>query len=122
MAELEKMKEEKVTGTVQVEAVKAEEDDRLVLPLSKEYQFEGRKYTEIDLHGLEDLTAEDLIAVNRRLSRAGNMDFQRETTLEYACELAAAGSELPVEFYKGLKPKDALKLKGRVAVFLYGTE
>lgn len=122
MAELEKMKEEKVTETVQVEAVKAEEDDRLVLPLSKEYQFEDRKYTEIDLHGLEDLTAADLIKVNRHLSMTGNVDYQKEMSLEYACELAAAGTELPIEFFMGLKPKDALKLKSRVTIFLYGAE
>lgn len=122
MAELEKMKEERATETVQTNMGKAEEEDRLVLPLSKEYQFEGKKYTEIDLHGLEDLTAADLISVNRHLSRTGNTDYQQELTLEYACELAAAGSELPVEFFKGLKPKDAIRLKSRVTAFLYGAE
>lgn len=97
-------------------------EDRLILKLSKEYTFEGNKYTQIDLHGLENLTATDMIAVNRNLSRNGNSDFNQEMTLEYACVLASRGTEHPIEFFKGLSPKDAIKLKSRVTSFLYGAE
>ena len=97
-------------------------EDRLILELSKAYTFEGNKYTQIDLHGLESLTATDMIAVNRNLSRNGNTDYNQEMTLEYACALASRGTEHPIEFFKGLPPKDAIKLKGRVTGFLYGVE
>ncbi len=99
-----------------------EKEDKLVFELSKEYGFEGKTYKQIDLRGLENLTAADMIAANRLLSRNGNVDFLQEMTLEYACVLASKGSDKPVEFYKGLPPKDAMKLKSRVTGFLYGTE
>ncbi|MFQ8778353.1 MAG: hypothetical protein ACLR78_14145 [Roseburia sp.] len=76
----------------------------------------------MDLTGLNNLTAEDMIAANRVLSRNGNVDFLQEMTLEYACVLASKGSDLPVEFFRGLKPKDAMKVKSRVTGFLYGAE
>lgn len=100
----------------------AENDGKLVVKLSKEYAFEGKKYIKIDLSGLDDLTAEDMISVNRILSRDGNTDILPEMSLEYACVLASKGSDLPIEFYKRLKPKDALKVKGCITHFLYGVE
>lgn len=105
-----------------LEKVEAEEENKLVFDLSKEYKFEGKNYTKIDLRGLDDLTAADMIAANRVLSRNGNVDFLQEMTLEYACVLASKGSDLPVEFFKGLPPKDAIKVKNRVTGFLYGAE
>lgn len=99
-----------------------EEDDKLVLELSKPYKFAGKTHERIDLHGLENLTAADMIAANRVLSRNGNVDFLQEMTLEYACVLASKGTDQPVEFFKGLPPKDAMKLKSRITGFLYGTE
>lgn len=99
-----------------------ENEEKLVVELSKEYAFEGKKYIKIDLSGLDDLTAEDMISVNRILSRNGNTDILPEMTLEYACVLASKGSDLPIEFYKSLKPKDALKVKGCITHFLYGAE
>ncbi|MFR4350577.1 MAG: phage tail assembly protein [Roseburia sp.] len=98
------------------------EDDKLVVELTREYVFEGKKYSEIDLHGLEDLSAEDMISANRMLSRNGNTDFLQEMSLEYACVLASKGSDLPLEFYRGLKPRDAMRVKSRVTGFLYGAE
>lgn len=98
------------------------EEEKLVIELTKEYMFEEKKYTKVDLTGLNNLTAEDMIAANRVLSRNGNVDFLQEMTLEYACVLASKGSDLPVEFFRGLKPKDAMKVKSRVTGFLYGAE
>ena len=97
------------------------EDDMLVFDLSKEYKFDGKTYNKVDLHGLENITADDMIKVNRRLSRSGNVDYLQEMTLEYACVLAEFGSELPESFYRGLAPKDAMKLKSRITGFLYGS-
>lgn len=99
-----------------------DEDDKLVFDLSKEYKFDGKTYKKVDLHGLENLTADDMIKVNRRLSRKGNTDFLQEVTLEYACVLAEFCSELPESFYRGLAPKDAMRLKNRITGFLYGSE
>ena len=112
----------KMEDESKIVTVEEEKEDKLIFDLSKPYKFEGEEYTKIDLRGLEGLTAADMIAANRLLSRNGNVDFLQEMTLEYACVLASKGTKTPVEFYKGLPPKDAMKLKSRVTGFLYSQE
>lgn len=43
-----------------------------------------------------------------------------EMTLPYAMYMAARASHKPVEFFKGLPPVEAMKLKNMVTGFLYG--
>ena len=43
-----------------------------------------------------------------------------EMTLEYACFIASKATDLPVEFFRRLPPKDAMKVKNRVTNFIYG--
>lgn len=118
----EKAEETEVNTKAETQAETEEEDDKMVFKLAKPYKFEGDTYTKVDLRGLDNLKAADMIAVNRELSRSGNMDFLQEMTLEYACAIAAKGTDKPIEFYKGLPPKDSIKLKSRVTGFLYGAE
>lgn len=100
----------------------AAEERELVWDLAKPYSFEGKSYHKIDLTGLENLTAADMIAVNRLLSRNGNSDTMQEVSLEYACALASRGSGQPMEFYEGLPPKEAIRLKAKMTHFLFGSE
>ena len=74
------------------------EEESLVLKFRKPYKFECQEYTEVDLSGMEDMTAGDLCAV-AKLARA---------------------SHKPVEFFKGMPPVEAMKLKNLVTGFLYG--
>lgn len=100
-----------------------EDDASLVITLKKPYKFEGKEYTEIDLSGLEDLTAADMIAVNKYMDRtAAGIQVMPEVSLEYACVLASKATKQPVEFFMGLPPKQAVKVKNRVMGFLFGTE
>lgn len=99
------------------------EDESLVINLKKPYKFEKKEYMEIDLTGLEDLQASDMIAVNKRMQRTSQgIDVMPEVSLEYACELAAKGAKLPVEFFMNLPPKEAIKVKNRVMGFLFGSD
>ena len=50
-------------------AVQAEESK---MKLSKVYDFEGAKVSEIDFSGLENLTANDMIKANKVLNTSGN--------------------------------------------------
>ena len=105
------------------EAAEDEDEDSLNLKLKKPYKFEGKEYTEIDLSGLEDLSAADMIAVNKYMDRtATGIQVMPEVSLEYACVLASKASKLPVEFFTGLPPKQAIKVKNRVMGFLFGAE
>lgn len=40
-------------------------EESLVLKFRKPYKFEGQEYTEVDLSGMEDMTAGDLCAVGK---------------------------------------------------------
>lgn len=101
---------------------KAQDQDNFILKLSKEYVFEGQKITTIDLTGLESITANDMIQANKVLTNSGTVSIIPETTLEYDLIIAAQASNMPIEFFKTLKPKDALNLKNMVTSFLFGEE
>ena len=100
-------------------APEAEAKEETLLTLSKPYTFEGQTYTEIDLAGLETLTAEDMIAAEKYLNRSGIISPIPDMTLEHVCFMASRTSGLPVEFFKRLPPKDATKLKNKITTFFY---
>lgn len=105
------------------ETAEDEDEDSLILKLKKPYKFEGKEYTEIDLSGLGDLSAADMIAVNKYMDRtATGVQVMPEVSLEYACVLASKAAKMPVEFFTGLPPKQAIKVKNRVMGFLFGAE
>lgn len=105
------------------EAAEDEDEDSLILKFKKPYKFEGKEYTEIDLSGLEDLSAADMIAVNKYMDRtATGIQVMPEVSLEYACVLASKATKMPIEFFTGLPPKQAIKIKNRVMGFLFGAE
>ena len=96
------------------------EEESLVLKFKKPYKFEGREYTEVDLSAMEDMTAADLCAVGKIMTRLGIVNPVAEMTVDYAIYMAARASGKPVEFFKGLPPKEGIKLKNMVTGFLYG--
>ena len=100
--------------------VKVEEGD--ILKLSKTYDFEGDKISQIDFSGLENVTANDMIKAQKVLSNTGTVTVLPETNLEYTLIVAAGCTGLPIEFFKQLKPRDAMKVKNRVTGFFFGEE
>ncbi len=99
-----------------------DEASETVVKLSKTYDFEGEKIKVLDLSGLEDITAQDMIKANKILSNGGTVSVLPETTLEYCLVIASFACEKPVEFFKMLSPKDAIKVKNRVTHFFFGDE
>lgn len=99
-----------------------EDESSTPVKFSKVYRFEGKDYTEVDLSGMDDLSAEDMIAADRYLTRSGSFSVMPEMTLEYACFIAARAAKQPIEFFRGLPPKDALKVKNRVTSFFYSED
>lgn len=103
--------------------VEAEDDDNLVIKFKKPFVFERTTYTEIDLSGLDDLSAADMIAVNKYMSRTSSgVDIMPEVSMEYAINLAAKAAKMPIEFFMALPPREAMKVKNRVMGFLFGAE
>ena len=114
---------EKVSGEVESSSPAVVEEDNMVIKFKKPFFFEGKEYTELDLSGLDNLTASDMIAVNKYMQRTSSgIDVMPEVSLEYACMLASKAAKLPVEFFTQLPPKEAMKVKNRVMGFLFGSD
>ena len=94
-------------------------DPSLLLRFNKPYTFEGAEYTEVDLSGLEDITAADMIRAQRTMTGTGSVEIIPEMSIQYACIIAAAVSGKPIEFFSGLPAKEAIKLKNMVTGFFY---
>lgn len=114
-------KENNITSITETPAEQAEEVS-LTVKFSKPYRFEDETYKEIDLSGMDNLTAEDMIAADKYLARNGNVTVMPEMSLEYACFIASKATDLPVEFFRRLPPKDAIKVKNRVTNFFYSED
>lgn len=97
-----------------------EDQEDLVLRFKKPYSFEGETYTEVDLSGLEDLSAADLCKVGKMVKKTDGVDPIAEMSLPYAIFMAARVTGKPLEFFQQLPAREAVKLKTLVAGFLYG--
>lgn len=93
-----------------------------VLTLSKDYNFEGKIYKEVDLSGLEDIKAIDMIEASKLYERSGGFSIAPELQMEYAMIIASKAAKKPVEFFYGLPPRDAIAVKNRVTRFFYGRD
>jgi hypothetical protein len=97
-------------------------DEETIVKLSKPYTFEGETISEIDFSGLEDISANDMIKANKVLATSGQVTVLPENDLLYCLIIASNATKYPVEFYKALKPRDAIKVKNKVTSFFFGEE
>lgn len=98
-------------NAIQINAI--DENSNIVI-FSKNYTFEGKTYTEIDLSGLEDMTGAQICKVERRFETSGNFAALKEMNTTYALMLASEVTGLPIEFFKSLKAKDVIKIRNAV--------
>ena len=98
------------------------EPEDLVLRFGKPYKFGGQEYTEVDLSGLEDVTAGVLENVGKIAAKKnpGMNPALQEMSLTFCTCLAQRVAELPLEFFEKLPAREAIKLKTMVTGFLYG--
>ena len=100
----------------------AEEKNELLLKLKKPYVFDGVTYTEIDLSGLEDVTAGTLENVGKILAKRfpGLNPATLEMEMSFCNLLAARVTSKKLEFFERLPARDAVALKSMIVGFLYG--
>ena len=98
------------------------EENKYVIKFRKPFIWEDNTYAEIDMSGLEDLSAKDMIAAQRIMERSGSINVLPEMSLEYACIFASKATKMPVEFFQALPPKEAIKVKNKVTNFFYGED
>lgn len=102
--------------------VTAPEENGFVIRFGKPYTFEEETYTEVDLSGLEDITAADMIATQKQMAKGGSVDMLPEMSVQYACIIAARITNKPIEFFTGLPAREAIKLKNVVSGFIFGAD
>ena len=105
-----------------VEMAALKEQENTKIKLLKTYHFEGETIGELDMSGLENLAANDMIKANKVLNASGNLSVLPEMSLEYALVIGSSATGYPVEFFKGLCPRDAIKVKNKVTSFFFGEE
>lgn len=103
-------------------APEPEEENKYVIKFRKPFIWEDNTYAEVDMSGLEGLSAKDMIAAQRTMERSGSINVLPEMSLEYACIFASKATKMPVEFFQALPPKEAIKVKNKVTNFFYGED
>ena len=103
-----------------LENMEAEENE-LLLKLKKPYVFDGETCTEIDLSGLEDVTAKTLENVGKILTKRtpGTNPATLEMEMSFCNLLAARVTKKPLEFFERLPARDAVALKSMIVGFLF---
>lgn len=109
-------------STAKAAAQEPEEENKYLIKFRKPFVWEDNTYTEIDMSGLEDLSAKDMIAAQRTMEKSGSINVLPEMSLEYACIFASKATKMPVEFFQALPPKEAIKVKNKVTNFFYGED
>lgn len=118
----EKQENTTTEATAAASAPEPEDENKYVIKFRKPFIWEDNTYTEIDMSGLEDLSAKDMIAAQRTMERSGSINVLPEMSLEYACIFASKATKMPVEFFQALPPKEAIKVKNKVTNFFYGED
>lgn len=114
---------EPVTTTAEAAvAPEEQEENKYLIRFRKPFLWEDETYTEIDMSGLEDMSARDMIQAQRIMERSGSINVLPEMSLEYACIFASKATKMPVEFFQALPPKEAIKVKNKVTNFFYGED
>ena len=93
-----------------------------VVKFSRSYSFEGKTYSEVDLSGMDDLTAKDMIEAEKYLFKTGTVSALPDQAVGYVCFIASKISDQPIEFFMGLSPRDMNRVKNKVTGFFYGVE
>ena len=78
-------------------------DKKYLIKLSKEYEFEGSKYNEIDLSKIEDLKSTDLDKIDKIYQNSGGMPLLAEMSRGYAMLVASEVTGLPKEFFDNVE-------------------
>ena len=105
---------------IALENLKAEENE-LLLKLKKPYLFDGETHTEIDMSGLEEVTAKTLENVGKILTKRspGMNPATLEMEMSFCNLLAARVTKKPLEFFERLPARDAVALKSMVVGSLF---
>lgn len=93
-----------------------------VVKLSKTYEFEEARINEVDLSGIDNLTAKDMFKAQQAMTMQNHIAVQLESDPVYCKLIAAFASQLPSEFFDELSLKDFTKIKNKVSAYFFAQE
>lgn len=79
-----------------------------IVKFDKPYKFEGKEYDSLDLSGMEKMTVQDLIDVQKSIGNEMVAMSVMEMSTAFAQEMAVKATGKPVEFFK-LMPRGKIK-------------
>ena len=94
--------------------------EELKVKFDKEYNFEGKKVTEVGLSCYAEFTTSDLCEVNAKWKTAKGNAVLPEFDMLWACYAAAKATDLPVEFFLRLPAKEGKKVLNVGITFFQG--
>ena len=106
------------------ESVENEEqkiEEMMSFELNQSFKYDGEEITELDLSGLLDLNAHDLVDIDREMTRRGFAGARNELTRQYAMLVAAKCMHKPWDFCDRMSARDSIRLKEYVVTFFYAT-
>lgn len=110
------------TTTPKEAAAEMESISPFEVKFARPYTFEGKTYNSINLEGLETMSSKDMRDAESWLTKKGIVSATPEMSMEYANFIASRATNLPIEFFEGLHPKNAIKVKNRVTNFFYSED
>ena len=102
-----------VTNTIKGHIVSGEIENH-IMKLKEPYYFEGKKYTEIDLNGVANMTSMNESEAENRLVQEGVMVIETSYNYLYSCVIASMATGLSEDFFRGLPISELLTLKQAV--------
>ena len=106
------------------ESVENEEqkiEEMMSFKLNQSFKYDGEEITELNLSGLLDLNARDLVDIDREMARRGFAGARNELTRQYAMLVAARCNKKPWDFCDRMSARDSIRLKEYVVTFFYAT-
>ena len=79
-----------------------------IVKFDKPYKFEGKEYDSLDLSGMEKMTVQDLIDVQKSIGNEMVAMSVMEMSTAFTQEMAVKATGKPVEFFK-LMPRGKIK-------------
>lgn len=99
-----------------------EDENPNYLKFKVPYTFEDKTYYGLDLTGLENVTTDQIYAIQKQLAKDGVVSSTPELEMEYCCLFMAAACDLPYAFFNKLPAKDGVQIRAQVTNFLFGAD
>lgn len=96
-------------------------EEMMTFKLNQPFKYDGEEIAELDLSGLLELNARDLVDIDKEMARRGFAGARIENTRQYAMLVAARCVRKPWDFCDRMSARDSIRLKEYVVVFFYAT-